>query len=40
MVVGQIGRHQHVHQHVELVIVFDRGKIERKPNEIIEFLFC
>ncbi len=30
MAVGQLGLNQHVHQPVELVIGFDRGKNKRK----------
>jgi hypothetical protein len=40
MVVGQVGLYQHVHQHVELVIKFDRGKKKKKKKEITQnFLF-
>jgi len=37
MVVGQVGLYQHVHQHVELVIKFDRGKKKKRNN--VEFSF-
>lgn len=32
MVLGQIGLNQHVHQHVVLVIVFDRGTYHFSEN--------